>query len=60
MNYYGIEIKKDYDSNLNDQAIALLRDYYMLSDETTPQMSYARAALAFSNGDLNQIGRAHV
>ncbi len=53
MNYYGIEINKDYDSNLNEQAVALLKDYYMLSDETTPQMSYARAALAFSHGDLN-------
>jgi ribonucleoside-diphosphate reductase alpha chain len=59
MNYYGIEINKDYDSNLNEQAIALLRDYYMLSDETTPQMSYARAALAFSNGDLSLAQRIY-
>ena len=59
MNYYGIEINKDYDSNLNEQAIALLRDYYMLSTETTPQMSYARAALAFSNGDLNLAQRIY-
>ena len=59
MNYYGIEINKDYDSNLNEQAVALLKDYYMLSDETTPQMSYARAALAFSNGDLNLAQRIY-
>jgi len=30
----------------------ILKDYYMLSEETSPQESYARAALAFSNGDL--------
>ena len=52
MNYYGIEINPDYDYNLNEQAYALLKDYYMMEGETTPQQSYARAAIAFSAGDL--------
>ena len=52
MNYYGIEINPDYDHNLNEQAYALLKDYYMMEGETTPQQSYARAAIAFSAGDL--------
>jgi len=51
MNYFGIAINPEYDSNLNEQAYALLKDYYMLEGETTPQQSYARAALAFSAGD---------
>lgn len=50
--YFGIKINDEYNNNLTEFAYALLKDYYMLSEETSPQESYARAALAFSNGDL--------
>ena len=59
MNYFGIAINTQYDSNLNEQAYALLKDYYMLEGETTPQQSYARAALAFSAGDLGLAQRIY-
>ena len=39
------------DSRLSEQAMQLLRDYYMLPDETSPQQAYARAAIAYSAGD---------
>ncbi len=59
MNYQGIEIDAQYDSNLNEQAYSLLKDYYMLEGETTPQMSYARAALAFCQNDLQLAQRIY-
>ena len=59
MNYHGIEINTEYDKNLSEFAYALLKDYYMLKEETTPQESYARAALAFSNGDIKLAQRIY-
>jgi len=59
MNYYGIQINKEYDKNLSEFAYALLKDYYMLKNESTPQESYARAALAFSNHDLQLAQRIY-
>ena len=50
---YCNKIAIDYsrDENFTAQALKLLTDYYMLPDETSPQESFARAALAYSGGD---------
>jgi len=59
MKYNGIEIDVNYDNNLSEQAYSLLKDYYMLEGETTPQMSYARAALAFCYNDFELAQRIY-
>lgn len=51
MNYLGINIKPERNEDLTDQALQLLRDYYCLKDED-PQEAFARASLAYANGDL--------
>jgi len=45
---YGITIDLQKDNNLSDFAKNLLKDYYMNEDEKSPQESFARAAVAFS------------
>ena len=45
---YGITIDLDLDNNLSDFSKNLLRNYYMDEDEASPQESFARAAVAFS------------
>ena len=47
---YGIEINKDMDERLTPQALSLLKDFYMLPEEKSPQEAYARAASAYSGG----------
>ena len=49
--FYGITIDKDLDNNLTDFSLNLLKDYYMKNNENSPQESFARAAVAFSDGD---------
>ena len=46
--HLGIVIDKNRDNNITQFATELLRNYYMHDDETSPQESYARAAVAFS------------
>jgi ribonucleoside-diphosphate reductase alpha chain len=57
--YFGLQIDDEHNNNLTEFASALLKDYYMLSDETSPQESYARAALAFCQGDLSLAQRIY-
>lgn len=45
------KIDTNRDANLSEFAIELLRDYYMLPHEESPQEAFARAATAFSGGD---------
>jgi ribonucleoside-diphosphate reductase alpha chain len=49
--YHDIAIDLSRDTLLSEQAIQLLKDYYMLPDETSPQQAFARAALAYCDGD---------
>jgi ribonucleoside-diphosphate reductase alpha chain len=49
---YGITIDLDRDNLLTDFSKNLLRDYYMNEDEESPQESFARAAVAFSDSNL--------
>ena len=49
--FYGITIDRELDNNLTDFSLNLLKDYYMKSSEKSPQEAFARAAIAFSDGD---------
>ena len=51
MKYLGIEIDLDRDNDLTDQAMSLLKDYYMIDGETHAQHAFARAAVAYCEGD---------
>ena len=55
---YGINIDLELDKNLSDFSINLLRNYYMDEDESSPQESFARAAVAFSE-NLDQAQRIY-
>ena len=57
--YCGINIYRDRDSLLAEQAITLLKDYYCLPHEDTPQQSYARAAAAYCEGDFEFAQRIY-
>ncbi len=48
---YGITINLDADKKLDQFSMDLLRQYYMRSDEKSPQEAFARAAYAYSFGD---------
>jgi len=50
---YCNKVAIDYarDENFSAQALKLLTDYYMLPDESSPQEAFARAALAYCDGD---------
>lgn len=49
--YLGVQIDKNKDTLLSEQAKKLLTEYYCRKDETSPQMAFARAANAYSYGD---------
>ena len=57
--YYGISIDLSRDSLLSEQGAQLLRDYYMLPGETSPQQAFARAALAYCDGDVDFAQRIY-
>ena len=56
---YGITIDLDRDNLLTDFSRNLLRDYYMNEDEESPQESFARAAIAFSDNCLDLAQRIY-
>jgi ribonucleoside-diphosphate reductase alpha chain len=49
---HGITIDLDRDAAISEQAMELLKNYYMRSNEKSPQEAYARAAVAYADGDL--------
>jgi ribonucleoside-diphosphate reductase alpha chain len=51
-NYLGIKIDTSKDKELSEQAYKLLKDYYCLEEEQSPQQAYARAAVAYCSGDM--------
>ncbi len=59
MNYHGIEIDTARDSRLSEQAMQLLQDYYLLTEERSPQEAFARAAVAYSAGDRGLAQRVY-
>lgn len=58
MKHLGIELLKDK-YEYTEQADKLLRDYYMLPSEKTPDEAYARAAVAYSYGDMELAQRIY-
>lgn len=56
---YGITINVDQDKILSEHALRLLKDFYMLEDETSPQEAYARACVAWSAGDNDLAQRLY-
>ena len=58
-NYRSIVVDKDRDKRLNKFSIDLLKNYYMLKEESSPQEAFARASLAFCGGDYNLAQRIY-
>src|SRR5210317_885853 len=59
LSHLGITIDKNRDKDLSEQAYKLLKDYYCLDSEQSPQQAYARAALAYSMGDMGLAQRIY-
>lgn len=57
--HLGITIDYERDSRLNNQATTLMRDYYMLEHEESPQQAFARASVAYCYGDLDLAQRIY-
>lgn len=57
--HLGVQIDLSRDEQMSDFALALLRDYYMRDDETSPQQAYARAAVAYCAGDMKFAQRIY-
>ena len=57
--YLGINIDTKRDELLSEQAKKLVEDYYCKEKETSPQMAYARAAVAYSYGDMDLAQRIY-
>jgi ribonucleoside-diphosphate reductase alpha chain len=57
--YLGISIDTDKDKLLSTQAAKLLKDYYCIEGEDSPQMAYARAAKAYCYGDTKLAQRIY-
>ncbi len=50
--YLGITIDRTRDKKLSDQANELVTGYYLRGKEKSPQEAYARACVAYSDGDM--------
>jgi len=57
--YVGIKIDRTKDQSLSEQAKKLLTDYYQTKGEVSPQQAYARAAVAYSYGDMKLAQRIY-
>ena len=54
-----IEIDVSRDGEFSEQALKLLMDYYMIPGEASPQEAFARAALAYCEGDYDFAQRIY-
>ena len=59
MDHLGIRIDNKRNKLLSEQSAKLLKDYYCRDDEKTPQQAFARAAVAYSYGDLELAQRIY-
>ena len=57
--YLGINIDKNRDNLLSEQAHKLVKDYYCKDGENSPQQAYARAAVAYCYGDMELAQRIY-
>jgi ribonucleoside-diphosphate reductase alpha chain len=56
---YGVEIDLKRDKRLSVQSAKVLKDFYMIEGETSPQEAFARAAVAYSKGDTDFAKRIY-
>ena len=49
--YYGITIDEKRDELLTSFSRILLEQYYMIDEESSPQQAFARAAIAYCEGE---------
>jgi ribonucleoside-diphosphate reductase alpha chain len=56
---YGLHIDASRDKIFSDQSMKLMRDYYMLPHEQSPQEALARASVAYCNGDMTFAQRIY-
>ena len=54
-----IKLDLSRDKLLSEQATQLLKDYYMVKGESSPQEAFARAALAYCDGDYKFAQRIY-
>lgn len=59
MQHLGVRIDPSRDELLSEQSLKLLKDYYCREDEETPQKAFARAAVAYSYGDIKLAQRIY-
>ena len=57
--YLGIVIDFKRDNTLSEQASKLLKDYYCVEGEDSPQQAFARASVAYSYGDIELAQRIY-
>ena len=57
--YLNLTIDLSKDESFTDQARMLLKGFYLTGDETSPQQAFARAAVAYSEGDLKFAQRIY-
>jgi len=57
--HLGIDIDVKRDRVLSEQAFKLLTDYYCRKEEKSPQEAFARAAVAYSYGDMKLAQRIY-
>ncbi len=57
--HMGIEIDNSRNEILSEQARKLLTDYYCTENENSPQQAFARAAVAYSYGDMELAQRIY-
>jgi len=59
LDHLGITIDKNRDKDLSEQAYKLLKDYYCNDSEDSPQQAFARASVAYCDGDLQLAQRIY-
>ena len=57
--YLGITIDRTRDKTMSDQARELVTGYYLRGKERSPQEAYARACVAYSDGDMELAQRLY-
>ncbi len=57
--YLGITIDRAKDKGMTPQALELIKGYYLRGKEKSPQEAYARACVAYSNGDVELSQRLY-
>src|SRR5210317_757433 len=57
--HLDIRVNYDRDKVLSEQGLKLLTDYYCKGDESSPQQAFARAAVAYSYGDMKLAQRIY-